>query len=455
MADYIPATAQQQKEMLSTIGFRSLEDLFQDIPESIRLKRSLNLPDPLSEIELSGLMRSIAARNSSLGEKCCFLGAGAYDHYIPSAVKHLTGRQEFYTAYTPYQPEISQGTLQAIFEYQSMICELTGMDVANASMYDGASSLAEACLVAVQATRRRKILVSDSIHPDSRDVLLTYARFSDLDIEWIARNPEQGTLSLSDLEQRLDPETAAVVVQYPNFFGVIDDLTAIVERTHQHKAKCIVSADPIALGLLQTPGEAGADLVVGDGQALGNSLSFGGPSLGFFAVRKDLMRRMPGRIVGETKDARGQRRYVLTLQTREQHIRREKATSNICTNQGLNALTATIYLALMGPSGLARVAELSTRKTHFLRERLLALPGFQPVFNGPFFKEFAIRYDGDLAALNDHLYRDGFIGGLIVSEKMSDMDGVWLLAVTEKRTDEEIDRLVMSIQRYISEKEGR
>ena len=255
MADYIPVSARQQKDMLSAVGCRSFEDLFQDIPDSVRLKKTMNLPEPLSELELSAMMQSIASGNDTVRDRCCFLGAGAYDHYIPAAVKHLSGRQEFYTAYTPYQPEISQGTLQTIFEYQTMICELTGMDVANASMYDGASALAEACLVAVQTTRRKKVLVSDSVHPDSRDVLLTYARFSDVEIQWVQRDAEQGTLSLTDLSRKLDKDVAAVIVQYPNFFGLVDSLPPIAEAAHRFQAQLIVSSDPIALGLLQPPGK--------------------------------------------------------------------------------------------------------------------------------------------------------------------------------------------------------
>lgn len=448
MADYVPNTSGQQKDMLAAIGCRSMEDLFSDVPASVRLRKPLDLPPPLSELELSAELRQLAAGNEDLDRKCCFLGAGAYDHYVPAAVKNLTARQEFYTAYTPYQPEISQGTLQAIFEFQSMICELTGMDLANASMYDGASALAEAALMACNATRRKRILVADSLHPDSKAVLETYGRFSGLTIDHLTRNTASGAVSLDDLERQVDAETAAVLVQSPNFFGIIETLPAIADLAHRHKALCIVSCDPISLGVLQSPGEAGTDIVVGDGQALGNGLNFGGPYLGFFTARQELMRRMPGRIVGETKDARGRRSYVLTIQTREQHIRREKATSNICTNQALNALTATIYLALMGPAGLARVAELSARKAHDLYDRLLQVPGFEPVFSGPFFKEFTVRYNGDIDALNRYLLQAGFIGGLKISAANPDMSDSWLLAVTEKRSEAELDRLIAAIRRF-------
>jgi len=451
MADYIPNTAQQQQEMLQAIGLRSLEDLFADIPDRIRVQGPLDLPPPLSELELSARLRQLASENGSLDKLCCFLGAGAYDHYTPAVVKNLTSRQEFYTAYTPYQPEISQGTLQAIFEFQSMICALTGMDLANASLYDGSSALAEAALMACQATRRRRILVAGSIHPDSRAVLETYARFSDTQLAWLPWDPRLGTLDPTELARRLDGETAAVLVQSPNFFGLVEDLAPLAEQTHSSGALFVVSSDPVALGILQPPGEVGADIVVGDGQALGNGLNFGGPSLGFFAARQALLRRMPGRIVGETTDSQGRRGFVLTIQTREQHIRREKATSNICTNQALNALTATITMAALGPSGLARAAELSTRKAHDLHRRLLELPGFSAVFDGPFFKEFAVRFSGDIAALNQSLYQAGFIGGLALAGIVPGLDDGWLLAVTENRTEAEIDRFVLLIRQFVEE----
>ncbi len=446
MADYIPASAAEQKKMLAAIGLTDLEALFADIPAQIRLQKELDLPEPLSELELAEQLARIAAQNKSTADYCCFLGAGAYDHYIPAAVKQLAGRQEFYTAYTPYQPEISQGTLQAIFEYQTMICELTGLDVANASMYDGASALAEAALLAAASTRRKRLLVASSLHPDSKAVLATYARFADLELVWLDWEKDSGGLDQANLTRLIDNQAAAVILQSPNYFGVIEDLAAVADQAKQKKALFIVSSDPIGLGILQAPGEAGADIVVGDGQALGNKLNFGGPHLGFFAAREKFLRRMPGRIVGQTSDARGKTGYVLTIQTREQHIRREKATSNICTNQALNALIATIYLALLGPAGLARAAEMSTRKAHWLYSQLLELPGFTKAFSGPFFKEFTIRYSGDLAALNDHLLAAGFIGGLQLTA--SGQPDTWLLAVTEKRTDAELERFVAAVAEF-------
>jgi glycine dehydrogenase subunit 1 len=443
---YIPATRAEQADMLASIGLSDWTELFRDIPASVRLTQPLDLPQPLSEMELAAEMRRLAARNSHMDDCCSFLGAGAYDHYVPAAVKNLVARQEFYTAYTPYQPEISQGTLQAIFEYQTMICALTGMDVANASMYDGASALAEAALMAAQLTRRSQILAATSLHPHSRAVVDTYARFGGLIVDSVNYDPISGAVDLAALEAQVTDATAAVLIQNPGFFGIVEDLAPLVAIAHRHGALLVVCADPIALALLRSPGEAGADIVVGDGQMLGNSLNFGGPSLGFFAARQALLRRMPGRIVGETADNRGRRSYVLTIQTREQHIRRDKATSNICTNQALNALTATIYLALMGPQGLRRAATLCAQQSCALHKRLIELPGFQPLFTGPFFREFAVRYSGDLIRLNQDLAGSGLIGGLDVAGLLPDLAGIWLLAVTERRTDADLDRLLDAVK---------
>lgn len=467
MPDYILNTEDQRREMLATIGLPDMATLFADIPPSIRLDHDLDLPPALSELDLAAQMRRLAGMNRHLDDLVCFLGAGAYDHFIPATVKSLVSRQEFYTAYTPYQPEISQGTLQAIFEYQSLICELTGMDLANASMYDGASALAEAALMACQQTRHHRILVAANLHPESRAVLETYACCSDQTIETIAcecisggqddrsgsglaGKSASGRIDLASLSAQLSNDTAAVIVQNPNFFGVVEDLRAIADLVHAHKALLVVSCDPISLALLESPGKLGADIVVGEGQALGNSLNFGGPYLGFFAAGQDLMRKMPGRIVGETTDAKGRRCYVLTIQTREQHIRRDKATSNICTNQALNALTATIYLSLMGPAGLRDAANLSLQKAHYLQQKLVQVPGFSPSFTGPFFKEFAVLYQGDLDLLNEQLLENGFVGGLDLGRFDTSLTHTWLLAVTEKRTRDEIDRFVAAVTQIAS-----
>ncbi len=440
MFRYLPNTTEQQKQMLADIGLASTEDLFRDIPAEVRLQRPLNLPAPLSEMELADHMKEIAGKNASVDEYACFLGAGAYDHFIPSVVNHLISRQEFYTAYTPYQPEISQGTLQAIFEYQTMICELTGMDVSNASMYDGATALAEAVFMACQAKKRNEVLVARTVHPEYRTVLDTYTRFRGIKVLEIGY--ENGVLNLDDLESRISEQTAAVVVQNPNFLGAVEDLDRISEIASANKIMFITVTDPISLALLKSPGEAGADIAVGEGQPLGNALGFGGPHLGFMAVKKDLLRRMPGRIAGETTDTRGRRGFLLTVQAREQHIRREKATSNICSNQALNALAAVIYLTVMGREGLKQVANLCIQKARYACESLLKTGKFERIYTGPYFREFALKSKRPVAELNDVLLKNKIIGGYDLSRDYPELDGGWLLAVTEKRTRKQIDRLV-------------
>lgn len=443
MSTYIPNTDSQKDEMLSEIGVSSIDELFSDIPESVRLKRKLDLPEAKPEMELVKHMSQMARENCNVDEYTCFLGAGAYDHYIPSVVRHIVSRQEFYTAYTPYQPEISQGTLQAIFEYQTMICRLTGMDVANASMYDGASALAEAASMACSVTRRKEILIPECVHPENRKVLSTYARFAGYKV--ITSSIKDGRTDINDIESKISENTAAVIIQNPNFFGVIEDIKEIAEIAHKNKSLVIACCDPISLAILKSPGESGADIAVGEGQSLGNPLSFGGPYLGYFAVKKELMRKMPGRIVGETVDRDGKRGFVLTLQTREQHIRREKATSNICSNQSLNALTAAVYMTVMGKKGLKEVALLCAQKAHYAYEQLLMTGMFEPVFNAPFFNEFALRYKHDVADLNKKLIEKKIIGGYELGKTYPGLKDGWLLAVTEKRTREDIDRLVREV----------
>lgn len=440
MSSYIPNTPQQQQDMLSAIGMTSIEDLFSDIPESVRLKRDLNIPAAMSEMELVAHMKGLSEKNINTDQYTCFLGAGAYDHYIPAVISHLLSRQEFYTAYTPYQPEISQGTLQAIFEYQTMICQLTGMDIANASMYDGASALAEAAILACNATGREEVLVAGSVHPESREVLSTYLKFQQIKVTQTGFI--NGVVDLSELKEKLSADTAAVIVQSPNFFGIIEDLKEIGNLAHNNKSLFIVCCDPISLAILKPPGELGADIVVGEGQSLGNSLSFGGPYLGFFAARKNLMRRMPGRIVGQTVDKNGLRCFVLTIQTREQHIRREKATSNICSNQALNALAATIYLTVMGKQGLKKVALLCTQKAHYAYDKLIETGLFTAEFEKPFFREFTVAYKGDVKKLNQSLLQHKIIGGYDLGKSYPELKNRWLVALTEKRTKQEIDRLI-------------
>jgi glycine dehydrogenase subunit 1 len=426
--------------MLREIGLSSREELFSDIPCRLRLSRLLNLGEPLSEMELLKIMKDIASENSNLDEYACFLGAGAYDHYIPSLVGHIISRQEFYTSYTPYQPEISQGMLQAIFEYQTMICELTGMDVSNASMYDGASAMAEAAVMACSAARRNKVLVAKSVHPEYRQVLKTYGHFRGIQIEEVGF--KDGLVDLEELENKTGSDTAAVIVQYPNFFGNVEPVRPASEIAHKNKALLVASADPIALGLLEAPGNLGADIVTGEGQGLGNPLSFGGPYLGFFAASESLLRKMPGRIVGQTVDRDGRRAFVLTIQTREQHIRREKATSNICSNQALNALAATVYMAVMGKQGMRKVAELCLQKSHYAYNSLIGTGKFKPAFSAPFFKEFVVKSSVPVKQINEKLLESKIIGGFDLSKDYPELGNGWLVAVTEKRTKKEIDEFV-------------
>ncbi len=439
MSRYIPNTKEEQQGMLRDIGLSSIEDLFSDIPENIRLKKELELDNPLSEMELYDHMKNIASSNANLNEYSCFIGAGAYDHYIPVLVDHILSRQEFYTSYTPYQPEISQGMLQAIFEYQTMICELTGMDVANASMYDGATAVAEAASMASGITRRSKVLVASTVHPEYRQVLKTYSHFKGAQVVEVGY--KNGLIDLEDMEKKTDTDTAAIIVQYPNFFGSIELIKEAGEIAHSKKALLIVCADPIALGMLEAPGKLGADIVVGEGQSLGNPLSFGGPYLGFFAAREKYLRKMPGRIIGQTVDNLGRRAFVLTIQTREQHIRREKATSNICSNQALNALAAAVYLTVMGKQGIREVAELCLQKAHYAYDSLIETKKFKPAFSTPFFKEFVVISESPVSEINKKLLGHKIIGGYDLARDYPELKGGWLVAVTEKRTKQEIDNM--------------
>ena len=439
MSGYVPNTDADRSEMLAGLGFDTVEELFSDIPESVRLKRELELPEAMSEMELLQYMRQLGAENKNLSDNVCFLGAGAYDHYIPSVVGHIISRQEFYTSYTPYQPEISQGMLQAIFEYQSMICELTGMEVSNASMYDGATALAEAASMALRSTGRSRTLVSAAVHPEYREVLKTYARFNGSVYKEIGLR--DGKTDVEELQASLEGDTASVILQSPNFFGLIEDMKEIPGLAHKNGSLAIACVDPISLGILKSPGEYGFDIAVGDGQPLGNLLSFGGPYLGFLAATGALMRRIPGRIVGQTVDSKGRRGFVLTLQAREQHIRREKAVSNICSNQSLNALAAAVYLTVMGREGLKKVANLCLQKSHYACEKLLSTGRFTKAFEGSFFKEFTLKSREPLAGLNARLLENKIIGGLELERYYPQMQDCWLVAVTEKRTRSEIDKL--------------
>jgi glycine dehydrogenase subunit 1 len=431
--------------MLQTIGVKTAEDLFASIDPSQRLPRPLELPPALSELDLIAELNHLAGLNRSCDQLVCFLGGGAYDHFIPTVVDHLAGQSEFVTAYTPYQAEVSQGALQAFYEFQTLICELTGMDVSNASLYELASATAEAVLMVRAITGRRRILVADTVHPDCRSVLRTYTR--ELPIEPVDVPSERGTLDLARLGRLLDSDTAGVVVQTPNFFGCIEHLDRVVAAAHAVNALVIVLVDPISCGLLKAPGHLGADLVVGEGQALGIPLSLGGPYLGLLACRHDHMRKMPGRLIGATHDTAGRRAYCLTLQTREQHIRRERATSNVCTNQGLLALRAAIYLSTVGRQGIGRIARLCLNKAHYAAEQIASIDGFEPAFPGaPFFKEFVVRTRKDVRRVLAACHARGLMAGMPLDCWYADMADCFMVAVTEKRTRAEIDALVAALR---------
>ncbi len=436
MYKYFPHTEADIKGMLEHIGIKSIDELYAEVPEQVRLKKDYDLPEAKSELEIRQFFAGLAAKNKQL---TCFAGAGAYDHYTPAAVPQIVSRSEYLTSYTPYQAEISQGTLHYIFEYQSMMAELTGMDISNASMYDGSTATAEAVLMAVASAKKaRKVLVSETVDPKILAVIRTYAHFHGVDIEMVKAT--DGATDKADLDSKLaDGGVAGVLVQQPNYFGVVEDYTGFADATHAAKALFIMNSVAADLAVLRTPGEWGTDIAVGDGQSLGLPMSFGGPYVGYMCCREKLMRKMPGRIVGMTKDSRGQRAFVLTLQAREQHIRREKATSNICSNESLMALFVTIYMSLMGKQGLKEAAELSYAGAHYLMDRLVATGRFKPAFDRPFFNEFCVRYAGDVDELQKRFIDNGILGGVKVAP-----DTI-MFAVTEKRTKEEIDKLIETI----------
>ncbi|RJP77794.1 MAG: aminomethyl-transferring glycine dehydrogenase subunit GcvPA [Candidatus Zixiibacteriota bacterium] len=443
MKHFLPQTDDDLREMLEKIGVKDFRELIPCIPPELYLERALNLPAPLSELEALEYLKGLAASNRSAGNAACFMGGGAYDHFVPAAVGAILARSEFYTAYTPYQAEVSQGTLQAIYEYQTLICRLTGMDAANASHYDGATSLAEAMLVSQAQVKRDKILVSRGLHPHYLQVLHTYAHSVGLEVDLA---PLTGGLTDADYLRRNASSAAAVVVQSPNFLGYIEDVAETAGLAHNAGALLVVSADPISLALLEPPGKLGADIVTGEGQGLGNSVNFGGPYLGIFAVKKELVRRLPGRLIGATTDVHGKRGYVMTLQTREQHIRRDKATSNICTNQALVALAACIALELLGEQGLKDMAELCLQKSHYLADQIAALPGFSLPWKQPFFKEFPVKYEGDVKALLAGLAETGYLAGPDLGQYDPAWQGMFLLAATEKRTRKDLDGLVAAMK---------
>lgn len=439
---YIPHTPEDLQQIMKTIGVSSVEDLFGDIPEKYKLKGCLDLPPSLSEQEISGLMRDTAARN--VIPSLILQGAGAYNHYIPAVVGHVVSRSEFYTAYTPYQAEISQGILQAIYEYQTMIAKLTGMQVANASMYDGASAMAEAAVLAAKTLNRKKIILIRSIHPEYRQVVKTYSWSNGYEVIEIPYGPD-GRLDQISLADRVDEHTAAVLVQTPNFFGVIEDIAAVAPVVHAQGALLVSGfTEATSLGILRPAGDMGADFVVGEGQAFGNPLNYGGPYLGIFAATYQFLRKIPGRLAGATVDKEGKRGFVLTLQTREQHIRREKATSNICSNEALCALAAAVYLVSLGKN-LRKLAALNVHKTQYLKTQLSKIPGWKPVFSSPVYNEFVIRCS-DPQAVNRRLQREGVVGGYELGKDYQELDDSLLLCATEMLSKEDMNRIAVMVR---------
>jgi glycine dehydrogenase subunit 1 len=439
---FAPHTDDDVQGMLEAIGLGSLDELFHQIPESVRLERPLDLPEGVSEMEIVSDLRQLAARNRHADDLICFAGAGAYDHFVPAAVWALAGRSEFYTSYTPYQPELSQGVLQALFEYQSMICELTAMEVSNASLYDGATALAEAVNLSRTTPGRDRVLVSAAVDPRYVETLRTYGRGAGYQPELFDVDHGRGG------SPQVGEDVACVIVQHPNAYGLLEPARELFGLAHAGGARAIQIFDPLSLGVLAPPGDLRADIAVAEGQPLGNHLNFGGPYLGIIATRLDDVRRLPGRIVGETLDVDGQTGYVLTLQAREQHIRREKATSNICTNQTLMAIAATVYLAWLGPEGLAELGRRCVSKAAYAAERLTEVPGVEPLFGGaPFFKEFPLRLPRPAAEVLDGLIERGYLAGVPIE----DAEGhALLVAVTERRTREEIDGLALAMKEVLA-----
>lgn len=442
---YIPHTDSDRDEMLRAVGVNKVEDLVNFVPEEFRFP-DLDLPPALSELEVLRYMSAAATHNRDVDHTTSFLGGGAYNHFIPSAVSRITSRNEFYTSYTPYQAEVSQGTLQSIYEFQTMVSALMGMDVANASMYDGATAAAEACLLAVHVTRRRKVVVARSFHPEWLEVLRTFTQGSGLSIEVVGDGEGLWSLSPDDLSKAVDSDTACVLVQYPNFFGSVEDVRSFARVAHESGAMLVTAVYPIALGLLKPPGELDADVAVGEGQSLGTDLNFGGPYLGLFSTRSKWTRYMPGRLVGATTDTEGNRGYVLTLQTREQHIRREKATSNICTNEALMALASTVYMSLMGKRGMRKVAQLCLNNAHYLAGGIGTLEGWSVVTPDPFFNEFVVQCPVPAVEVVNCLLGRGILAGLDLSRFYPEHADKLLVCVTEMNTRAEMDTMVAALR---------
>lgn len=431
---YLPHTDEERAQMLHAIGVRSFDELIKHIPDEVRAG-ALELRPGLSELELTQHVAALAAKNKPASQQACFLGGGSYRRFVPSVVGSVVSRSEFATAYTPYQPEVSQGSLQIIYEFQTAICLLTGMDVANASMYDGPTACAEAALMAARLNNRKRIIMSGAVNPEYRMVTKTY--LNSCGLVYTKAVAASGTTDAATLD--LSDDVAAVIVQYPNYFGCLEDLATLSEAVHKHGALLVVVTDPISLGLLEPPGEFGADIVVGDAQPCGNSLSFGGPSAGYMACRKDFVRQLPGRLAGMTVDNRGNRAFTLTLQTREQHIRRAKATSNICTNQALNALAMLVYICMMGPRGFEQLATISLERAHYLQEKLAAIPGVTVLFNKPFFNEFVITLDRSAEEVLAQLKERGVLGGIHITRFYPEFQNALLIATTEMNSPAELD----------------
>jgi len=440
---YVQFTEQDQAGMLKTIGVGSIAELYRDIPAEYRVRGELDLPPPLSELELLDDLAGLARHNASCAELICFLGCGAYDHFVPTVVDALSGQNGFLTGYTPYQAEASQGALQVFFEFQTMVCQLTGMDIANASLYEMSTALVEAVLIARQVTRRPNVVACRGLHPDNERVLHTYLAGEPFEFRQVPA--PQGVVTPEALQAAVDETTAAVIIQQPNFFGLIQPLDVLAPLVRQAGALLIVVMDPLSAGVLKRPGELGADIVVAEGQPLGVPLSYGGPYLGLFACRAEFLRRVPGRLIGQTVDAEGRRGFCMTLQTREQHIRRERATSNICTNQGLLATRAAIYMAAVGQRGIRQIAELCLHKAHYAAERIAALPGYALRFDRPFFKEFVVRSDRPVDAVLAHARSRGVLAGVALGRWFDDLQDCFAVAVTEKRSKAEIDALVEAL----------
>jgi len=445
MDKYIPNTPDVEKEILQEIGVTSFDELISNIPQKFRSACDVNLPPPLSELEVVKLLKGISSKNISSENYVSFLGGGVYDHYIPPVIDFLIARSEFYTAYTPYQPEVSQGTLQSIYEYQSLICGLMGMDISNASLYDGATATAEAIFMACNVTRRSKAVISKLINPFYFEVLKTYLENRGVEIEVLQE--KEGQTDFSELEGKIKG-SACLVVQSPNFFGVIEELDGLKEILGSSGSLFIMIVDPISLGVLKSPGEYGTDIAVAEGQSLGIHQSFGGPFLGIIAARKDFIRNMPGRIAGMTEDAEGKRAFTLVLQTREQHIRRERATSNICTNQALMALSACIFLSLVGKKGIRKLAELCVQKSHYLSDRVSELKGFELVYRRPFFKEFVVSTPVKAMKIVEAGLEEGFFPGVVLGDFYPERENQLLIAVTEKRSMEELDSFVNFLKKF-------